>query len=182
MAVGTEADASEGRLMTAGKRNTSVVAALIISMTAGAAVLRGLELRLVPGKPNFKGSTLLMAEQGMRVREVEVSYVPRWEDLPTAGIDPEGDDSVCVVDSDGRAHWAQRGPRIQLVVIGTDNETLASVQRRALLGALGTLNQASGVDLVPVHLAAGSDVRVNPDLPAQARDLRALLERKGIIQ
>jgi hypothetical protein len=173
--------ASEGRLMTAGTRNTSVVVTLITSMTLGAAALRGLELRLVPGKPSFKGSTLLMAERGMRVAEVEVHYAPSWDAVPGLGIDPEGSDSVCLIDTDGSTQWAQRGPHVQLVVIGTDGRTLGEPQKRGLLGALGTLNHASGRDLVPVRLAAGSDEQFTPGLPPQAKDLRALLERKGIL-
>ena len=66
---------SEGRLMAGDKRSTSVVIALVICVTLGAVVLRALELRLVPGKPNFQGSTLLMAEQPMRVQDVEIAYV-----------------------------------------------------------------------------------------------------------
>ncbi len=168
--------------MTAGTRNTSVVVALITSMTLGAVGLRGLELRLVPGKPSFKGSTLLMAERGMRVEEVEVQYVSSWDEVAGLGIDPEGGDSVCLIDADGRAQWAQRGPRVQLVVIGAAGDTLRDAQKRGLLGALGTLNHASGRDLLPVRLSAGSDEQITPGLPPQAKDLRALLERKGILQ
>jgi hypothetical protein len=168
--------------MKGDKRNTSVVVALIASMTFGAVALLALEKRLVPGKPSFRGSTLLMAEREMRVREVEVNYARTADDVPALSVDLEGSDSVCVIDTAGEPHWQQAGPRIQLVLIGTDGDTLGDAQKRTLLGALGTLNQASGMELVPVRLTAGSDDRVTADLPAQARDLRLLLERKGIIK
>jgi hypothetical protein len=168
--------------MSAGKRNTSVVAALITSMTFGAVLLRGLEKRLVPGKPHFKGSTLLMAERALRVAEIEVNYVPPAADLDALGIDPDDGESICVISGDGPPDWVEGGPLVRVVVLGTEDEAAWAARRRVLLGALGTLNQASGQDLVPVRLAAGSDVLVTPELPAQAGDLRALLELKGIIQ
>ncbi len=168
--------------MSSGKRNTSVVAALIVSMSVGAFFLRGLEKRLVPGKPHFKGSTLLMAERGLRVAEVEVNYVPPGQGPEVLGLDPENGDSICVITADGPPDWVQGGPLVRVVVLGTDDESAWSARRRVLLGTLGTLNQASGQDLVPVRLATGSDVHITPDLPAQAGDLRALLELKGIIR
>jgi hypothetical protein len=168
--------------MTAGKRNTSMVVALIMSMTVGAAVLRGLELQLVPGKPSFKGSTLLIADRSMRVQDVEVSFAASWEELPALGIDPDGPDSVCIVDADGGTHWVQRGPRVQMVVIGGDGASLGEAQRRSLLGTLGMLNQASGFDLVPVRLAGEAGRWSTGELSAPARELRTLLERKGIIK
>jgi len=168
--------------MSSGGRNTSVVAALIVSMSAGAVVLRGLEKRLVPGKPHFKGSTLLMAERSLRVAEVEVNYVPPGQDPEVLGIDSESGDSICLITADGPPEWVQGGALVRVVVLGTDDEGAWSARRRVLLGTLGTLNQASGRDLVPVRLASGSDVHLTPDLPAQAADLRALLELKGIIR
>ena len=168
--------------MSSGKRNTSVVAALVISMSAGAAVLRGLEKRLVPGRPHFKGSTLLMAERALRIAEVEVNYLAPGQDPTALGIEPDTGDSICLISSDGMPDWVQGGALVRLVVLGTDDEAEWSARRRVLLGTLGTLNQASGQDLVPVRLAAGSDVRYTSDLPAQAADLRALLELKGIIR
>jgi hypothetical protein len=168
--------------MSSGRRNTSVVAALVVSMSAGAVVLRGLEKRLVPGKPHFKGSTLLMAERALRVAEVEVNYVPPGQDPEVLGIDPDHGDSICLINADGPPDWVPGGALVRVVVLGTNDDAEWSARRRVLLGTLGTLNQASGQDLVPVRLAAGSDVRLTPDLPAQAADLRALLELKGIIR
>jgi hypothetical protein len=168
--------------MSAGKRSTWVVIALVVSMSAGAVLLRGLEKRLVPGKPHFKGSTLLMAERAPRVAEVEINYLPPGQDPEVLGIDPDGGDSICLITPDGAPDWVQGGALVRVVVLGTDDEAAWKVQRRLLLGTLGTLNQASGQDLVPVRLAANSDVRLTAGLPAQAADLRALLELKGIIR
>ena len=166
--------------MAGDKRSTSVVIALVICVTLGAVVLRALELRLVPGKPNFQGSTLLMAEQPMRVQDVEIAYVSA--NGAALALDAEGPESVCVIDADGSPRWEQRGPRVRLVVVGTDSETLGQEQKATLMGALGTLSAASGQEVVPVRLALDSDVLRVSGLPAQATDLRNYLERKGIIK
>jgi hypothetical protein len=168
--------------MAGDKRSTSVVIALVVCVTLGAVVLRALELRLVPGKPNFEGSTLLMAEQPMRVQDVEIAYVSAPASGAALALDAEGQESVCVIDSDGSPRWEQRGPRVRLVVVGTDSETLGQEQKATLMRALGTLSAASGQEVVPVRLALDSDVLRVSGLPAQATDLRNYLERKGIIK
>jgi hypothetical protein len=167
--------------MSSGRRNTSIVATLIVSMSAGAVVLRGLEKRLVPGKPHFKGSTLLMAQNALRVAEVEIDYVPPGEGPDALGIESDSGDSMCLITGEGPPDWIQGGPLVRVVVLGTEDEAEWNARRRVLLGTLGTLNQASGQDLVPVRLGAGSDIHLTPGLPTQAADLRALLELKGII-
>jgi hypothetical protein len=168
--------------MAGDKRSTSVVIALVICVTLGAVVLRALELQLVPAKPKWEGSTLLMAEQPMRVEDVEIAYVSAPAGGAALPVDAAGQESICVIDSDGSARWEQRGPRVRLVVVGTDSVTLGEEQKAKLMGALGTLSAASGQEVVPVRLAPDSDVHRVSDLPPQATDLRNYLERKGIIK
>lgn len=168
--------------MAGDKRSTSVVIALVICVTLGTVVLRTLELRLVPAKPHWEGSTLLMAEQPLRVQEVVIGYVPPPADVAALAGEPDAQDSLCVIDSDGTSRWEQRGPRVRLLVAGTDRETLSDQQKATLMGALGTLSAASGQEVVPATLAPDSDARYVAGLPPQATDLCKYLERKGIIK
>lgn len=175
--------------MTADKRNSSVVLALILSMTIGVVVLLGLESQLVPARHDFSGSTLLMAREGLYVQQVEISYLPApLDDRALAAarqrFDPR--DTICWILTDGSAaHLETAGPHVQLVVLGTDQPTLDDPQKQTLLTALGSMSQLRGVDLVPVRLAADSDPQRNPALSPQALeqlvDLRDFLKRKGII-
>ena len=170
--------------MTADKRNTSVVMALVVSMTLGLLTLLWLEDHLVPAKRDWSGSTLLMAERGLRIQEVRIIYAPTWSDVAMLGIDPQGADSVCVIDPAGQPQWEPRGPRVQVVVIGADDGPvtghLADAQKQTLQGVLGTLSEASGRRVVPVRLA---DAPPPTDSAAarQAADLREFLELKGFI-
>jgi len=149
-------------------------------MTAGATVLLGLESKLVPKRPNWTGSTLLMAEHGARVESVEITYITSPDEVGRASLGVE--ESLCLIEPDGTTRWEPLRARVRVVVIGSDGEHLTAEQKRALLGVLGSISQASGVELVPVRLADSSDVRQQPGLPPQAADLCALLERKGIIR
>ena len=164
--------------MAADRRNTFVVTALVVSMTAGAQALLWLE----PGTPHWKGETLLMAERGMRVERVEVGYAAASADAAALGWFSDDNDSILLIHPDGEVAWEPRGPRVRLVVIGSDANRLGKEQQETLLWALGNMSRASGLELVPVQLAANSDTRQNPDLPPQAADLRELLVRKGIIE
>lgn len=172
---------SEGKLVNADKRNTSVVFALIVSMTFGVVVLLWLENWLVPEKQDFSGSTLLMANQGLRVASVEVSYVPppaNEEAVAAVRAGFRSNDTICWVPAEGdTAPLEARGPHVRLVVLGSAADvTLDDNQKMTLLAALGTLSQLNGDEAVPVRLAATSDWR-----SPQADDLRRFLERKGFI-
>ncbi len=170
--------------MSADKRNTSVVIALVVSMTLGLLMLLWLEEHLVPTKRDWSGGTLLMAERGLRVEDVRIVYAPTWSDVTALGVDPQGDDSVCLIDPAGRPQWEPRGPRVQVVVIGADEaptaERLADAQKQTLQGVLGTLSEASGRGLVPVRLAE-APVPDSGLAARQAADLREFLELKGFI-
>ncbi len=161
--------------MAADKRNTSVVIALVVSMTVGAQILFWLE----PGKPHWEAATLLQAELARPVQEVIVTYAATLEEADLLVLDP--DDSVCWIYPEGGYSPDLRGPRVWLVVIGSDAEQLGQAQQETLLWALGSLNAPGAVEALPVHLDAGSDPGETPGLPAQAANLRELLERKGII-
>jgi hypothetical protein len=171
--------------MAADKRNASVVFTLIGALTVGLAVLLWLESRLVPKRPNWQASTLLMAEQGLRVRDVEITYVPPPADENAvralrAQVDPA--DSLCWISPDGDlAPFEVRGPHVRVVVLGSDRQKLDDKQKLTLLNALGTLSQQSGHELVPVQLSPESDTQADPNLPEQARDLRSFLVLKGFI-
>ena len=165
--------------MTADKRNASVVIALILSMTVGAQVLLWLE----PATPRWAGDTLLMAERGTAV-QVEVFYAGPEDDV-VALKDAAADagDSLCVIDPSGVVErWEPRGSRVQLVVIGSEADTLSKRQKETLLAALGTLCQDGDSDRVRVQLAAEANALESPAVPPQAADLRNLLERRGIIE
>jgi len=168
--------------MKADRRNTSVVLALVASMTLGVITLLFLEGRLVPRKQDWRGNTLLMAERGLRFEQVEVAYASSWDDLPALGVDGAGDESICLIDADGTPQWEPRGPYVRLVVVGADAaDGLLAEQKATLLGVLGSISQASGREVVPVRLAATMDPLTPLGAAPQARDLREFLERKGII-
>lgn len=153
--------------MSADKRNTSVVIALIASMTVGAVVLRALE----PGKLNFEGSALLMAERGTRVEEVQIEYVAPGDEgrSPAVGAD----ESLWRIDTDGAVYAEPLQSRVRLVVKGDPGANgPGKEQKKTIISVLGSISQASNVDVVPVRLLADS----------QAGELRELLERKGIIR
>lgn len=162
--------------MTAGRRNTTIVVALILSLTVGVRLLLWLE----PKAPRWQSAPLLMAERGGVVEEIEVSYA-LTADRAEARVPERGDDGLCVVYADQRPRCWTGGPRVQVVVVGGDGSTLATPQKEWLLGVLGSLIQPTGLEHVRVRLARESDVLANPELPEPAKDLRKLLERKRII-
>ena len=150
-------------------RNTRVVAFLILAITAGAVTLRWLE----PPARGWSPETLLMAERGGAIADLAIEYV--GYDQP---YDPAEYDGVL---SNGACDWHQRGPHVRLAVIGSRSGRLDEDQTLALLSVLGSLNQARALDLSQVRLDPNSDASLNPQLPAEARELRDLLVRKGII-
>jgi len=163
--------------MTADKRNTSIVVALILSMTVGAQVLLWLE----PGTPRWQGDVSLIAERAIPIQEVEVVYV-RPDMSDDAVLVPDDGRSLCVVSAEGQPAWSAGDPRVRLAVVGSEADRLSNEQKRTLLWALQNMSRASGRDLVPVRLAVDSDVRHNEALPVQAADLCDFLLRKQIIE
>jgi hypothetical protein len=161
---------SKGLPVAADKRNALIVACLIGSMTLGAAVLLGLE----PPTPGWSSGTLLLAESGYAVEEVQIEYGG-----PDAPVDPTAYD--CAVLPSGECAWRPSGPRIRLAVIGSEAPRLPQAQAKALLAAFGSMTQRHGLDLDSVWLHPASDARLHPELPAQAHDLCDLLVRKGIV-
>ncbi len=162
--------------MTADKRNTKVVIALILSLTAGVGIL----ILLEPGTHHLPGSTLLAAERGTPlVDEVEIAYARSLAEAREL-VDVQGADSICLVYPDQDSFWEPRGPHVQLVVVGSDDgDKLQKQQKENLLAALRALNAASGRELVSVRLAPSLEAGV---LPPQAADMRELLVRKRIIE
>lgn len=169
--------------MTADKRNATVVIALVLSMTVGAQILLCFESWIGARPTRWEGDTLLSAKRGNPVQNVEISYVASLEDLDALELEAASPDSICVIGPAGEVDiWRPAGPRVRLIVIGSAGRTLPDQQKLTLLATLGSLSEASGVDLVRVQLATGSDARRSPGLPLQAHDLRDLLARKKIIR
>ncbi len=156
--------------MAADKRNTQIVACLIGSMTLGAAVLLWLE----PPTPGWSSATLLLAESGCAVEEVQIRYAG-----PDAAVDPAAYD--CVVLPSGECAWRPNGSRIRLAVIGSEGPRLPPAQAKALLAVFGSMTQRHELELDRVWLHPASDARLHPELPAQAHDLCDLLVRKGLV-
>jgi len=162
--------------MTADRRNTLVVAALILSMTLGARVLTWLE----PYRPRWEGPVALTAERALPVQEVEISYAGTPGEVEALDFDLR--DSICWVNADGAVEWRPAGPRVQLIVLGSEGAVLSDAQKRAVLATIGSLSQASGVELVNVRLAPGLQPGRDGARSPQADDLCRLLVRKGIIE
>ena len=156
--------------MTADTRNTKIVAALVASMTVGAAALLWLE----PPTPGWASATLLMAESGRAIEEVRIDFAASG----TLG-DPSGYD--CAVYPSGECDWRPRGARIRLLVAGSGPQGLPSAQAEKLLAVFGSMTQRHGLNLERVWLHPASDARLHPELPVAAHDLCDLLVRKGIV-
>jgi hypothetical protein len=157
---------SEGRLVNTNTRNARVVACLILAMTAGARVLLWLE-----PTPTVSGQFRLTAEGGPPVEEVTIEYAQPGE-LPF----PE---AACLIWPDGRREGDQLGPRVRLVVVGSDGP-LPDEQKQSLLTALGSLAWRGGgltATTPSIQLDSGFDSRVT----AQARELCEMLVAKRFI-
>lgn len=155
-------------------RNMKVVVALVISLTLGAAVLRWLETP-TPGWAASGGDPTLTAQNGRQIESVLVEYLP-----PGAAADTSAYD--CIILPDGQTVWRPQSSRVRLLVEGTATAQLDEAQLRAVMSALGSMNQLYGLDLRHVELAAASDERSHKDLPSQAGDLWKLLVLKGIVE
>ena len=157
-------------------RNTQVVVCLILAMTIGAGILLWLEPKpTIPGAGMVRvtPATPLMATGGIPVEEVTIRYA-----LPRDGRAESAD---CAILPDGSCLWRADSPRVHLVVYGSQSDKLSAAQKKSLLAALGSMTLGRGGKLVQVRLDADSDVRREPGLPPQARDLCELLLRKGMI-
>lgn len=161
--------------MTAEKRNTAVVVFLILSLTVGAKVL----LWLLPQPHQYAAPPLLMAETAAPLEEIEIDYVA---DLPEAEAVVESlgaVDGCCLVYPDQTPELRRVGPRMRVLVIAPGGKGLGDWQKKTLFRVLGSLNSASGQNLVPMRLGvtlAGGD-----DLAPAARELCDLLVAKQII-
>ncbi len=153
-------------------RNTKVVIVLMAAMTFGALILLSLEA-LQPRVPVWSADTLLMAERGEPVESVLIEFVPPDAAGSLADFD-------CVVYPDGHCDWRPYGRHIRLAVAGAGGRRLAEAQARSVLAALGMMNQARGLDLARVRFGSDFAVFDRASVPAEARDLMALLARKGI--
>lgn len=152
-------------------RNTKVVVWLVVSMTAGAALLLWLE----PPKQNWASGALLMAEREGPLKSVRIEYLPAGQAIDAAKYD-------CLIFADGRCKWQPQSADIRLALLGSKASQLEEAQARTLLEVLGGLNQFRRLDLRNVRLDPASDARLNPKLPVQAEDLRNLLAKKGLIR
>lgn len=155
------------------KRNSLVVATLIASVTMGAAFLLWME----PGKPHWFGDALLMAERGIAIQTLRVECLPE-DAAALLRAEPSGD-GLCIIHPNQRPEFFAGGPLVRLVVVRVEGAMPRS-QRQHLLEALGGLMQAGG-GTAAVELHPASDPALSADLPAQASDLRLLLELKGLI-
>lgn len=153
------------------QRNAWVVAYLVGAMLLGTAMLLWLE----PPAHGWSVPAVAMGENVSGVRSVQIHYA-------IADASPALDEFDCVVFADGRCAWRPRSADIRLTLLGKPSSRLPEAQAGTLLAILGSMNLASGLDFSQVHLAPGSDPKLNPGLPPPAHELRALLERKGILQ
>ena len=157
--------------MSPDTRNTIVVLLLIVSMSAGAALLLWLETPTRRWSP----ATLLMAERGQPVKDVLIELAGPDEAFEAAEYD-------CVIFPDGWCEWQPRGAHIRLLLVTPAPEPLDDAVARALLAALGSMHQLRGLDLARVRLHPDSDAGLDPRLPTREHDMGALLARKAIIQ
>lgn len=160
--------------MAAGRRNATVVIALVVSMTIGVALLLWLE----PGEHRFRGDTLLTAQRGtVPVSAIEVTCASSVEAYYLA--EEGGADSLCVVYPDGSLKWWRAGSRWWVVAAVPEGAELTAPQMQKLLGVLGRLDQLGGRETVPVRFVP---VPGGATVAEQAEALRALLVRKQLIQ
>jgi len=153
------------------QRNAWVVACLVGAMLLGTAMLLWLE----PPAHGWSVPAVELGENVAGVRSVQIHFALADAALPL-------DEYDCVVYADGRCAWRPRSADIRLTLLGKRSNRLPEAQAGTLLAILGSMNLASGLDFSQVRLDPGSDPKLNPGLPPPAHELRALLERKGILQ
>ncbi|MCG3126122.1 MAG: hypothetical protein CHACPFDD_00952 [Phycisphaerae bacterium] len=156
--------------MNPNNRNTRIVVALVAAMTAGAALLLWLE-RPVARLP----AASLIAAAGEPFDHMVISLAPAEHIEQLAEAD-------CAILPDGRFTWNPRGGQLRLALAAAPDGRLDQAQVLSLLGILGQLTTSRGLPVESISLAPESDPRLKPDLPPAAFDLRALLEKKGVIK
>lgn len=152
-------------------RNARAAGVLIAAMTMGAIVLFALE----PRTTRMPRGTLLMAESGQAVEAVVIDYVPY-------GQPPDPDYFNCVLHADGQVEWRSHAGVVRVAIIGSDSDRLPLAQAERLLELIGQIRYSTGVPISEVKLGSGADAVNEPQLPPQARDLHALLVRKGLVR
>lgn len=156
--------------MDANTRNTKVIAALVASMSVGAAVLLALET-----KPNLSPAPLLMAEDGQRVDGLRIEVLPADQAYLADGFDG-------CIELDGRCRWRPSGPNLRIAVLGRAAQALSDPQASTLMNLLGSLVQYGQLDLKHVAFVPPSDPVDKRTLAVLATDVRTLLRKKGVSQ
>lgn len=149
-------------------RNARVVIYLVASMSLGAATLYALE----PSRPEYEAPPGAVAT----VERVRIEYVSSEARANQSDYD-------CLIFGSG-AHIGQpSGARVRLGVVASDSGEVSEAQKRKLLAVLASIVGGRGLSPTQVvQLAPESDARLNPDLPVAARELGAMLVRKGLVQ
>lgn len=151
--------------MNSDKRNTQVLVALIVSMTLGAGLLKLLE------SPVPKSADLLAAVEGKSVATLTVGVVRGVNDPALASFES-------YIDEHGACHWRQEGADVRLAIVGDPAQRLSEPQAVMLLQMIATLRRERGLELRAVRLATTA----GDTEPAMMRDMREMLERKGMLR
>ena len=151
-------------------RNQRVIAALIGSMTLGAAILLWLT---GPAAASRSSNAMLIAQNAVAPRSATIELVTRVSETDLTAYD-------VVVRRDAAPAWNAHSADLRIAVVVPNGEPLRD-QKLGLLRVLGEA-QRQGLNLADISLDAGSDDRITAGLPRAAGDLRALLEQKGLIR
>lgn len=151
-------------------RNARVVVLLILSMSVGVGVLF-----LLDGTLTWRTPAALTAQTGARLEQVEIHFLPAQAASDGLGFD-------CIILPDGRRIGAPSPPRVSLAVQAAPEDRLTVAQQTALLDTLRAIGRWRYLTPDFVRLASDSDFRVNPHLPAAARELHALLAGRGLVR
>lgn len=150
-------------------RNARVVALLILSMSLGTGVLF-----LLDGTLTWRLPAALTAQTGARLEQVEIHFLPARAKVGALDFD-------CVILPDGRREGTPSPPLVRLAVQAGPEDRLTLAQQTALLDTLRTIGRWRYLTPACVRLASDSDCRLNPHLPAAARELHALLRGRGLV-
>lgn len=151
-------------------RNTKVVAALILTMTVGAAILLWLE-----PAAGVRNDRLLMAARAGNFERGLIEFATPSDMFDLASVD-------CLIDAGGTSHWQPSGQLVRVIVRCEPNARLTDAQKRALLDVLGYMHRDGGLEGGRVQLASDSDPEMHANLPPAAKDLRSFLDLKGFIR
>ncbi len=151
-------------------RNARVVALLILSMSLGAGVLF-----LLDGTLTWRSPAALTAQTAVRLEQVEIHFLPAQAEVGALDFD-------CVILPDGRRMGAPRPPHVRLAIQAGPEDRLTLAQQTALLDTLRAIGRWRYLTPECVRLSSDSDYRLNPHLPAAARELYALLYGRGLVR